>query len=114
MPSSSTDHHQHRPDVLRGPPGSGRAERSHRRLPDGAEVVAHERLLGQSRRLLLLQQEGGIWQRRLRQRGVTSASCRRRKLPQARPLRPQSFSESRELSRADSALPRGTTLKRSL
>ena len=68
---SSADRHQHRPDVLRGAPGTGRAQRRHRRLPDGAEIVAHERLVHQSQRLHLLQQESGGRQRKLHQRGVT-------------------------------------------
>lgn len=68
----STDHHQHRPDVLCRASGSGRAQRSHRRLPDGAEVVAHERLLHQSQQLHLLQQEGDSWKRKLHQHRVIS------------------------------------------
>ncbi len=71
-PLSSADHHQHRPDVLRRAPGSGRTQCSHRCLPDGAEVVTHERLHHQSRRLHLLQQEGDGRQRKLHQRGVTA------------------------------------------
>lgn len=54
----SSDLHQHRPDVLRCTSSTSGTECRHRRLPDGAEDVIHERRSDQPQRLDLLQQTG--------------------------------------------------------
>lgn len=71
-PVPLADCHQHRPDVLRRAPGSGGAQRRHRRLSDGAQVLAYERLLLQPRRLHLLQQEDDGGRRKLHQCGLNA------------------------------------------
>lgn len=72
---SLSDRDQHRPDVLRGAPRPGGAQRRHRRLPDGAQVVAHERRPRWPRRLRLLQQEADGGRRRRHQRGVSAGEA---------------------------------------
>lgn len=54
----SSDLHQHRPDVLRRTSSTSGTECRHRRLPDGAEDVVHERRSDQPQRLDVLQQTG--------------------------------------------------------
>lgn len=74
-----SDRDQHRPDVLRGAPRSGGAQRRHCRLPDGVPIiVARKRFVAvvvgvvlQPRRIHVLRQTFGGGGGGYRQRGVT-------------------------------------------